>query len=108
MSQPINHLKIYYCTQCNWMLRATWMAQEILSTFSDELNEVSLIPASGGLFEIWINNKKIWDRKETGKFPEAREIKQAIRDHVNPERSLGHSDNSTHQQKKQTEGNSRN
>ncbi len=24
---------IHYCTQCNWLLRAGWMAQELLSTF---------------------------------------------------------------------------
>jgi len=75
------------------MLRATWIAQEMLTTFSDELDEVSLCPSSGGLFEIWVNEIKIWDRGVKGRFPEIRELKQIVRDHVNPERSLGHSDN---------------
>ncbi|WKL31696.1 SelT/SelW/SelH family protein [Sinorhizobium meliloti] len=43
---------ILYCTQCNWLLRAGWMAQELLSTFADTLGEVALIPGTGGNFEI--------------------------------------------------------
>ncbi|MBU6460050.1 MAG: SelT/SelW/SelH family protein [Proteobacteria bacterium] len=92
-SPPINHLKILYCTQCNWMLRSTWIAQELLTTFPGKLTEVSLIPSTGGLFEIWLNTEMIWNRKEKGRFPELREIKQLVRDIVDPGRSLGHSDN---------------
>ncbi len=42
------HLAITYCTQCNWLLRAAWMAQELLSSFEDELTEVALRPGRGG------------------------------------------------------------
>lgn len=85
-------IAIHYCTQCNWMLRAAWIAQEILHTFSDNVREVALIPATGGLYEIYLNEEKIWCRKADGGFPEAKEIKQRIRDQIDPERSLGHSD----------------
>jgi selenoprotein W-related protein len=44
-------VEITYCTGCRWLLRAAWMAQELLSTFSDELGEVALRPGSGGVFE---------------------------------------------------------
>ena len=42
---------ITYCRQCQWLLRAAWMAQEILSTFAEEVGEVALIPATGGAFD---------------------------------------------------------
>jgi selenoprotein W-related protein len=29
-------IKITYCRLCGWGLRAGWMAQELLSTFSEE------------------------------------------------------------------------
>ena len=32
-------IRITYCTQCQWLLRAGWMAQELLSTFGPELGE---------------------------------------------------------------------
>ena len=43
---------ITYCTQCQWLLRAAWLAQELLSSFSDDLARVSLEPATGGTFRI--------------------------------------------------------
>jgi len=29
-----------------------------------------LIPSSGGVFEVSVNGKKIYSKKETGKFPD--------------------------------------
>ncbi|SEG03669.1 SelT/SelW/SelH family protein [Oceanospirillum linum] len=85
-------ITIFYCTQCNWMLRAAWIAQEILHTFSDDLAEVALAPSTGGRYEIWLDDILLWERKADAGFPEAKEIKQRIRDAIDPERSLGHSD----------------
>lgn len=85
-------LEIEYCTQCNWLLRAAWMAQELLTTFSYELGEVALIPGTGGIFEVRLNNELIYSRKEHGRFPESKELKQLVRDKIAPERHLGHSD----------------
>ncbi|MBK4532519.1 SelT/SelW/SelH family protein, partial [Enterobacter cloacae] len=43
---------ITYCTQCQWLLRAAWLAQELLSTFADDLGKVCLEPGTGGVFRI--------------------------------------------------------
>ena len=43
-------IEITYCTQCRWMLRAAWFAQELLTTFSVELGEIALVPGTGGTF----------------------------------------------------------
>lgn len=85
-------VSIAYCTQCRWLLRAAWLAQELLTTFEEELGEVALRPGTGGVFEIRLNDELIWSRKQEGRFPEAKEIKQRVRDRVAPDRSLGHSD----------------
>jgi selenoprotein W-related protein len=54
---------------------------------------VTLTPdQTGGVFEVRVNNEVIWSRKEQGRFPELKEIKQLIRDRVAPGRSLGHTD----------------
>ncbi|MCW3112899.1 MAG: hypothetical protein JWR18_1295 [Segetibacter sp.] len=69
------------------------MAQEILTTFSDDLKSVTLQPALvSGTYTISIDEKVIFDRKTMGRFPEIKELKQLIRDIVNPDKSLGHSD----------------
>ena len=90
MSQHI--VEITYCTQCRWMLRAVWLAQELLTTFEQDLYSVALKPGTGGIFEITLNGRLIFSRKEAGRFPEAKEVKQLIRDEIDPARDLGHSD----------------
>jgi selenoprotein W-related protein len=86
------NIEIYYCRQCNWMLRAGWLAQELLSTFSEELQHVSLHPDTGGRFEIFCNGIQIWERKKDQGFPEAKILKQRVRNIIAPDRDLGHSD----------------
>ncbi|HMR32022.1 MAG TPA: SelT/SelW/SelH family protein [Geminicoccaceae bacterium] len=83
---------ITYCRQCGWLLRAAWMAQELLSTFAEDLGEVALVPGTGGIFAIDCNGEPIWDRKRDGGFPDVRTLKQRVRDRVDPERGLGHVD----------------
>lgn len=85
-------IRITYCTQCNWMLRAAWMAQELLSTFGADLAEVTLVPGTGGVFEIAVDGETVWERRKDGGFPEAKVLKQRVRDRVWPERDLGHAD----------------
>jgi selenoprotein W-related protein len=47
-------IEIEYCTQCRWLLRAAWMAQELLVTFEENISGVTLVPGTGGTFEIRI------------------------------------------------------
>lgn len=68
------------------------MAQELLTTFEAELTELSLCPASGGVFEISANGEQVWSRKAEGRFPEITELKQRVRDRIAPDRDLGHID----------------
>lgn len=91
-SSTAPRVSIRYCTQCNWLLRAGWMAQELLSTFGQELGEVSLIPDTGGRFEICVNDHVIWERKQDGGFPDAKELKRRVRNVIAPDRDLGHID----------------
>ncbi|MGE7416690.1 SelT/SelW/SelH family protein [Methylobacterium tarhaniae] len=85
-------IAITYCTQCNWLLRAGWMAQELLSTFRDALGEVALIPGTGGAFAITCGDALIWERKRDGGFPDIKILKQRVRDRIEPGRDLGHID----------------
>ncbi|TLD12816.1 uncharacterized protein PgNI_04600 [Pyricularia grisea] len=112
-------ITIKFCTQCKWMLRAAYYAQELLSTFSTGLGEVALQPSTGGTFIVQIQtaaatttattdddddeNKPsahssgglshtLWDRKVDGGFPETKELKRRVRDVIEPGRNLGHVD----------------
>jgi selenoprotein W-related protein len=93
MAEPTRPaLVITYCTQCNWLLRSAWMAQEVLSTFSLEMGAVTLVPGTGGIFQITLDDELIWERKRDGGFPDVRQLKQLVRDRIDPDRDLGHID----------------
>lgn len=85
-------IQIHFCMQCRWFLRAGWYAQELLSTFGQDLGEVALVPGTGGIFQVHVDDVLVWDRAAQDSFPEAKELKQLVRDHIDPARSLGHSD----------------
>ncbi|MEK7322037.1 MAG: SelT/SelW/SelH family protein [Pseudomonadota bacterium] len=85
-------IEIEFCTQCRWLLRAAWVAQELLLTFGEELREVALVPGTGGIFDVRVEGETLWSRRVEGRFPEMKELKQRVRDRVAPEKSLGHSD----------------
>ncbi|MBT1703240.1 SelT/SelW/SelH family protein [Chryseosolibacter indicus] len=87
-------ISIEYCPKCGWMLRAAYFAQELLTTFTEDVHGVLLRPSEvNGTFIISINDKEIFNRKSSGGgFPEVKVLKQMVRDIVNPGKSLGHSD----------------
>ena len=85
-------IEIEYCTQCRWLLRAAWMAQELLTTFEKEVGEVALVPGTDAVFEVRLDREVIFSRKQEGRFPELKELKQLVRDRIAPDKDLGHSD----------------
>lgn len=108
-AQALPRIAITFCTQCRWLLRAAYYAQELISTFGTSIGEVALLPSTGGVFTVELtclitpddptvtNNHDmrqilLWDRKADGGFPETKILKQRVRDHIVPEKSLGHSD----------------
>eukprot|EP00980_Cylindrotheca_fusiformis_P028256 scaffold22589_cov138-Cylindrotheca_fusiformis.AAC.19 len=99
-SATTHSISIEYCTGCRWMLRAFWTAQELLTTFEDEIDAITIIPsASKGIFSVVLDDdKQLWDRKEKAGFPTPKNLKQIVRDCIEPEKFLGHSDTEERQQ----------
>ena len=89
---PYTTVEIRYCTQCRWLLRAAWTAQELLTTFEGEIERLALVPGTGGVFDVRVDGEIVWSRAERGRFPEMKELKQLLRDRIAPEKDLGHSD----------------
>ncbi|KAF5873857.1 putative selenoprotein w family protein [Botrytis fragariae] len=115
-------VSIQFCTQCKWMLRAAYFAQELLSTFGTDIGEVALQPSTGGTFivelftdananksatrhvegeagknvdevkDVKVLKHTLWDRKSEGGFPETKELKKRLRNIIDPSRDLGHVD----------------
>jgi predicted Rdx family selenoprotein len=100
-------------------LTAQQYAQELLQTFSTAIGEIALIPVTDGVFTITMThaaassataaddtglnvvNTSIWDRKTDGGFPETKELKNRVRNIIEPDRDLGHIDRSLKKGKSQ-------
>ena len=91
MEKPI--IEIEYCIKCRWLVRASWMAQELLSTFSNEIGGITLIPSNvAGIFEIRCGKEIIWERGKKNGMPEIKTLKQKVRNIIAPDKDLGHID----------------
>ncbi len=62
---------ITYCTQCQWLLRAAWLAQELLSTFADDLEKP---PGARNRWRIRItcDGGGVWSARPTAASPRPR------------------------------------
>ncbi|KIL00372.1 hypothetical protein PAXRUDRAFT_130054 [Paxillus rubicundulus Ve08.2h10] len=99
---PTPSITIEFCDRCRWLHRATWVSTELLLTFPPPaIKAISVLPLnaddSAGRFRVWLSVVDgspilVWDRKLEGGFPELKVLKQRIRDHIQPGKSLGHSD----------------
>lgn len=87
---PRPTIEITYCVKCRFLLRAAWMAQELLTTFEGELEAVAIKPGSGGIFELRLDGDVIASNRESKRMPEPSEVKRLVRDRVAPDRRIGH------------------
>jgi selenoprotein W-related protein len=92
MTPKRSRVEIEYCTQCRWLLRAAWMAQELLTTFQDGIGELALIPGTGGIFDVRGEGEPMWPRQVVGRFPDIKELKQFVRERIALGKDLGHTD----------------
>ena len=87
---PSPRIEITYCTQCKFLLRAAWLAQELLTTFEKELGELALRPGSGGIFEVTLDGEVIATNRESKRMPDLAQVKRLVRDSIAPGRRVGH------------------
>jgi selenoprotein W-related protein len=85
-----SRVEITYCTRCKFLLRAAWLAQELLTTFESELDEVALRPGSGGIFEVRLNGDLIASNAGGVAMPDPAQVKRLLRDRIAPGRQIGH------------------
>jgi selenoprotein W-related protein len=88
MGKP--RVEVEYCMRCGFMLRAAWVAQELLKSFEDELGEVALKPGGGGIFAVRLGDTLLFSNQAEGRFPEMRELRQRLAQALGSDRQFGH------------------
>jgi selenoprotein W-related protein len=58
------------------------VTEELLGQHLAHIDRLTLIPGSGGIFNVKVDDTLIYSKKETGRFPEPGEIPQLFIDHL--------------------------
>ena len=64
-------VSITYCAKWNYLPRASSLGEEVKENFGAT---VELIAGAGGVFDIAVDNKMVFSKGKTGRFPEPGEI----------------------------------
>ena len=72
MQQSRLEVKLAYCAPCGYTARATGLMAEILGERELEYQIASwtLIPSSGGVFEVEVNGELVFSKKALGRHAE--------------------------------------
>ena len=74
----IYDVTIEYCVPCDYSKDAIAVAQEILEARQNDLKSLTLVTGTGGVFEVTVNDQKLFSKKETKRKPEPGEIAEAF------------------------------
>jgi len=55
------------------------LEEELKKTFGDRI-ETALIAGSGGVFEIELDGRQIFSKKQSGRFPDPGEVERLVRE----------------------------
>lgn len=72
------NVSIHYCVPCDYSDYALNEAKTIIKNFQQNINQLTLITGSKGVFEIKVNNDLLFSKKELNRYPENGEIAALI------------------------------
>ena len=77
-------ITIEYCVPCGYAPRATWLALELLTPFSETISGLTLVPGGHGIFDVRVDNETVFSNKGAGRFPEVAELVDSISKYTGP------------------------
>ena len=82
MQQDLLTISVEYCATWNYTPRAVRLADEILSNRKIEyfVKDWTMIPASGGKFEVVVNGELLFSKKALGRHAEPMEVHDLVWD----------------------------
>jgi len=75
-------ITIEYCTSWGYLNRAVSLANNLLSENKKSISELTLIPSSGGVFEVKLDSDLVFSKKELQRYPEENEIEELVKERL--------------------------
>lgn len=76
----MKNIRIEYCISWGYVDRAVALAANLLNEHKNKIEEITIIPSSGGVFELMVNDKLLFSKKELGRFPDNGEAEKLTRE----------------------------
>ena len=70
---------IEYCAPCEYLPQAVELGHHLLFEFQGYIKTMSLVPASQGIFNVYIGDELVYSNENKETFPRLEEMKQAFR-----------------------------
>ena len=77
-----NIIRIEYCTAWGYLAKAVSLTEDLLGKYKNNITKLELIPSTGGVYEISLNEKLIFSKKELNRYPEDGEIDKLIEENL--------------------------
>ena len=71
-------IRITYCYDCGYTDQTLDLVKKLLADFEDDIESLTLIPASDGIFDVEVDGKMVHSKHKTGLFPEYPKVKAAL------------------------------
>jgi len=62
--------------------KAVRLTDELLTHYGLTISEFTLVPATGGVFELTLNGEEIFSKKALGRFPEDGEVIELLKNRL--------------------------
>ncbi|REJ34376.1 MAG: selenoprotein [Bacillota bacterium] len=80
MSGAKLEVQIEYCGPCGYAPLAAQVAEELVTEYSSQLAGVTLVPSSGGTFEVRAGGRVVFSLDAVGRFPEKGEVSRLLKE----------------------------
>lgn len=78
-------VEIEFCVPCGLLDPAMTTQRELLETFGQDLDRISLATGHGGVFKVTVDSDLVYDKAEHGTQIDLNEIKQEVDARIGPE-----------------------
>ena len=68
------NIEIIYCGSWNYAPRATSLVADILDEFQSVIESIRLVPSTGGVFEVSVDDELIFSKKKLERHAEPDEV----------------------------------
>ncbi len=74
-------VEITYCAPCGYLPTTIDVAKALLTRLPRQVDELSLVPGKGGVFDIRVDGELVHSKGETGRLPDPEEVLELAEAH---------------------------